>query len=80
MYEILSKLDNVEIYDFQTAKVITHNLDKYRDFTHYHQHVTKWMLKQIKSKQYLVNEINIDAYEKELLEQTENFNPPKINR
>jgi len=43
----------------------------------YHQRITTWMLQQIKSRQYLVNEMNVDAFGKELLEQTENFNPSK---
>lgn len=57
-----AKLPNVSIYDFQSADFITTNLDNYRDFSHYHQKINSWMIDQIKVKNYLVTEQNIDAH------------------
>ncbi len=74
LFETLQDLDNVHLYDFQIAKQITHNLDNYKDFTHYHQRVTVWILEQIKNNNYRVNKKNIEVYTAELLQQTENFN------
>jgi len=58
----LNKLDNVELYDFQTADEVTTNLDNYRDFSHYHQNINSWMIDEIKAKKYLVTQENIDQH------------------
>ena len=48
MYNKLIVLDNVFLYDFQIAKEITHNLNNYKDLTHYSQDINYWIIDQIR--------------------------------
>lgn len=64
---------NLKLYDFQVAKEITHDLDNYKDMTHYHQKVNKWMLEQIRDDNYLVTTKNIDKYLQDFEEQIKNY-------
>lgn len=77
IYETLGSLDNVQLYDFQIAQEITHNLDNYSDFTHYNQGITSWILQQIKNNNYRVKKSNIDAYSKNLINQAEKASSQK---
>ena len=77
IFQSLRKYPNVKIFDFQIAKEITHNLDNYRDFTHYHQKINKWMLEQIRDNNYLVTKDNINEYVKDLKEQVKNYDVNK---
>jgi len=78
IYQSLKELKNVEIYDFQVAKSITHDLNNYKDLTHYHQKINTWILNQIKERKYLLKEENIEDYINKLKIQVENFNIEKI--
>ncbi len=69
LFKTLGEMENVEIYDFQIAKEITHELGNFRDSTHYHPRVTTWILKQIKEGNYLTSDSNIEGYLEELLKQ-----------
>jgi hypothetical protein len=77
MIDILGDLPNVVIYDFQIAKAITHNLNNYKDYTHYHQRVTSWILEQIKVKNFVVTHENVNIFAEELVEQSKSFKLPK---
>jgi hypothetical protein len=48
--EELSQHKNVKVYDFYKAKEITNNLNNYRDYTHYHQKITTWMVSEMKKE------------------------------
>lgn len=70
----LLKYKNVELYDFQVAKEITHNLDNYKDYGHYSPKINSLMLKYMfKDKKYLVTKKNYKEYIEDLKEQTKNF-------
>ena len=76
----LSAFKNVSFFDFQVAKEITHNLNNYKDLTHYIGSVDREILADIKSGRYqLKNGEDFDS-SGELLKQIENFissNPEK---
>lgn len=55
----LGSYPNVQIYDFQMLKSITHDLNNYKDLSHYHQKINYWILEQIKVENYRVDERNI---------------------
>jgi len=73
IFETVSKYPNVKIYDFQTAKEITHNLNKYKDLSHYHQNINHWILQQIKNDRYRVTNKNIHDLNKDILYQVDTF-------
>ena len=62
LLETLVKFENVKVFDFQVAKEITHDLDNYKDFNHYHQKINLWMLNQIKGNKYMVTNENYLNY------------------
>lgn len=62
IFKMMSKYKNVKIYDFQIAKKITHDLNNYKDITHYHQKINTWMLEQIHNNNYQLNIDNVDEY------------------
>lgn len=49
----LQKYPNVRFYDFHEADEITHNLNNYKDYTHFHQRYSTWILEQIKNNNFL---------------------------
>lgn len=69
------KYNNVKIYDLQISKYITHDLNNYKDLSHYSGKINKWIIKQMKDDNYLVTENNIDEYLKKLKKQIENYEP-----
>jgi len=71
--EATSKLSNVKIYDFQVAKLITHELSNYHDLDHYHQKINKWILEQIKENNFRVNISNINAIIEEHKKQVNDY-------
>jgi hypothetical protein len=73
----LNKLSNAKLYDFQSAKAVTHNLDNYKDYSHYHQKINTWMIDKIKHNEYRVTEKNVDEINSELLLQSTNWSPLK---
>ncbi|MDP6633757.1 MAG: hypothetical protein QGG42_02575 [Phycisphaerae bacterium] len=50
--EECQKLDNVELFDFQADKTITHNLDIYYDITHFDQTISEQIVSAIRSGRY----------------------------
>ncbi|WP_069638175.1 hypothetical protein [Campylobacter pinnipediorum] len=72
----LLKLKNVEIYDFQADKNITHNLNLYLDFEHYNYKMNTWMLKQMRDHKYLVTNENYKSLIEELKNQVKDYQLP----
>ncbi len=62
IFQKLNRYNNVKLFDFQVANNITHNLNNYKDLTHYHQKINTWMLEKIKQNQFLLTEENIEEY------------------
>jgi hypothetical protein len=71
-------LSNVELFDFQITKEITHNLNNYKDITHYSQDINYWILEQINKNNFLLNTQNKDniesTFRNQLIEYKINFN------
>ena len=62
------------MYDFQAEKSVTHNLNNYKDLSHYHQRINYWMIEQIKENKYLVSKENSDSYIENLKKETLEYN------
>ena len=73
IFDSLIILPNIEIYDFHISNEVTHNLNNYKDVSHYHQKINTWILEQIKLKNYLVIKQNIDEHLQNLREQIQNY-------
>jgi len=73
IFEATKNLKNIQIYDFQIAKEITHNLNNYHDLDHYHQKINKWILEQIKDDNFRVNAKNIDSVLKKYADQVHQY-------
>lgn len=56
LFTQLSHYPNVKIYDFQTSKEVTCNLDNYKDILHYHQRINRWMLEEMKNEKYRIKD------------------------
>lgn len=69
----LVEFNNVKVFDFQVAKEITHDLDNYKDFNHYHQKINLWMLNQIKNNNYRVTSDNMIDYIENLNKQVKMY-------
>lgn len=67
---------NLQLYDFQVAEKITHNLNNYKDLTHYHQKINKWMLLQIRNEKYRVTVNNIEEVNKRFVDQLKSYVMP----
>lgn len=64
---------NIHLYDFQLAEEITHNLNNYKDLTHYHQKINKWMLLQMRGENYSVTSDNIEGINKRFVNQINSY-------
>lgn len=73
LYDILISFQNVELYDFQIEKEITHDLNNYKDLSHYHQKINSWMIEKISSKKYLINKKNSTENIIKLKNQVKNY-------
>ncbi|QKF78376.1 hypothetical protein [Arcobacter defluvii] len=78
IYDKFLPLSNVELFDFQITKEITHNLNNYKDITHYSQDINYWILEQINKNNFLLNTQNKDniesTFRNQLIEYKINFN------
>jgi len=68
---LLIRYKNVQVFDFQVAKDITHNLHHYRDFSHYSYEINTLITEMIREGSYLVTKDTVDKNYK-LLEQQKN--------
>jgi hypothetical protein len=73
IYENLKDLKNVKIFDFQDIESITHNLDNYRDMTHYSIDINEYIIDSIMKEEHLVTEKNINIKLENLINQVENY-------
>lgn len=69
LIENMVSYSNVKIYDFQNIKEITHELDYYKDFSHYHPKINSWMLSEMKNNSNRVTLNNYKDKIKELIDQ-----------
>jgi hypothetical protein len=74
IFDSLLSYKNVKMYDFQAEKSVTHNLNNYKDLSHYHQRINYWMIEQIKENKYLVSKENSDSYIENLKKETLEYN------
>jgi len=73
MYEQFAQYPNVKLYDFQTADW-TYDLDLYKDLSHHHMNVNKWIAEAIgkDDPKYRVTDDNVDALNDSLIAAAEN--------
>lgn len=69
IYENCKNLENVKIFDFQDLKEITHNLDNYRDMTHYSIEINEYIIDSIAREQHIVNDRNVEQKLENLIKQ-----------
>lgn len=69
IFDNTRNLENVKIYDFQDLKEITHNLDNYRDMTHYSIEINEYIIDSIAREQHIVNDRNIEQKLENLIKQ-----------
>lgn len=72
MYEQFAQYPNVKLYDFQTADW-TYDLDLYKDLSHHHMDVNKWIAEAIAKDDpaYRVTDGNVDALNDKLVFEAE---------
>lgn len=68
---------NVQVFDFQLEKEITHDLNNYKDLTHYKKSVDDYIINALKNQKDLVirNEIQRYSFGAEILKQVKDFYP-----
>lgn len=71
IFENCKNLENVKIFDFQDIESITHNLDNYRDMTHYSKEINEYIIDSISSDRHMVTEWNIEEKLTNLIKQIE---------
>ena len=79
IHQQLSQYSNVSLYDFQVAQEITTELNHYKDISHYSEDINHWILLQIKKKNYLVTNENINKTLEEFHNYTLGYKTPKRN-
>ncbi|MBS0654805.1 MAG: hypothetical protein JSR46_03425 [Verrucomicrobia bacterium] len=74
LYAELIKLDNVKLFDFQDVASITHNLNGYKDLTHYSHRTNEYIIESFATNQHLVDRrsptVSIDRLEQQVYETT----------
>ncbi|WP_345992907.1 hypothetical protein [Sulfurimonas sp. HSL-1716] len=66
---------NVKIYDFQNADEISHDLHNYYDLYHYNKDISRIILKEIRKKDYIVDDVSTYAkISQKFLSNVANFN------
>lgn len=66
-------LDRVRVYDFQDNAEITHNLDNYKDISHYRPQINDWMIDSIARGDHLVNGSSVAQRQRQLRQQVQSF-------
>lgn len=76
VFEQLCQYENVAIYDFQSDKNLTFNLDNYKDFSHHSQEYNEYIVKAIarRDPRYMVNANNLRLMINHLTEQVRTGN------
>jgi hypothetical protein len=73
IFENCKDFENLKIFDFQDIETITHNLDNYRDMTHYSIETNEYMLDSIAFDKHIVSKENIEEKIMNLEKQARNF-------
>lgn len=60
VYKKLLKFENVKIYYFQNDLNIVENLDNYKDYTHYSESISEYILAAIANEKNILTKDNID--------------------
>ena len=76
----LSGLKNVEIFDFQDVKEITHNFDNYKDFSHFSSSVDRYIIESLKSGRHRIKPGEEDKSLDRLRGQIESFDLDQLGR
>lgn len=66
-------LENVKVFDFQDVAEITHNLDNYKDVSHYHPEINDAIIDAIAADQFRVDVTTIDDHTQQLTAQLKAF-------
>lgn len=72
----LGYLPNVNLFDFSIEKEWTHNLDNYKDVSHYKPEINKEMMERIFNNENVINSDNVEAINKEFLKQVSSYEAP----
>ena len=78
IFERVKDLNNVQIYDFQTEKKVTFNLNHYVDPSHYYSYINDWMTEELNKETYLQTETTTTFNKDELLKQVEHFSGKQL--
>lgn len=78
VFETVKKYPNVKIYDFQIAKEITHDLNNYKDISHYYQDISHLILEYIREDKYKVTSSNVNEINQILVDDISTYEPPNI--
>ncbi|OCS87048.1 hypothetical protein [Caryophanon latum] len=76
LVEELGHLSNVNLFDFSIEKEWTHNLDNYKDVSHYKPEINKEMMERIFNNENVINSDNVEAINKEFLKQVSSYEAP----
>jgi len=80
IYKQLKKYKNVKMYDFQIATQLTHDLKRYRDISHYHKDINRWILEQIKGNNYrLISAEQVQGNNKQIEKELEEYTVPRLD-
>lgn len=60
VYKKLLKFENVKIYYFQNDLNIVENLDNYKDYSHYSESISEYILAAIANEKNILTKDNID--------------------
>lgn len=66
-------LDNVKVFDFQDVAEITHNLDNYKDISHYRPEINDAIIDAIAADRFRVDVVNIDDHIQQFMAQLATF-------
>ncbi|MEN6327022.1 MAG: hypothetical protein ABFD18_12565 [Syntrophomonas sp.] len=80
VFEQLHSYKNVTIYDFQSDRNLTFNLDKYKDFSHHSQDYNEYIIKAVthQDTSYLVTPDNYKHMINSLTEQVKGYTADEI--
>jgi hypothetical protein len=73
IYDNCIDFKNVKIFDFQDIGEITHNLENYRDMTHYSIEINEYIINSIAKEKHIINSDNINKKLGNLIKQVNDY-------
>ena len=73
IYDSCKDLKNVRIFDFQDIDIVTHNLDNYRDMTHYSIEINEYIINSFAKEEHIVTSGNIEQKLGNLIKQVNSY-------